>query len=297
MKVSFARKAFTFFNTIIMILFMITIVYPFLNVLAVSLNEGLDAMNGRIYIWPRVFSLEAYKSIFENSILFRAFTNSILRTVIGTVGGLFFTAGIAYILSRKDLVYRRFFILLFVITMYIRGGMIPTYILMNNLGLINNFLVYILPIPMLLNVWNLMIMRSFFEEIPESLIESAEISGANGFQIFTHIILPVSKPVLATVTLFIAVAQWNSWYDTYVYTNSNDFITLQGLLIKILMESQTDFYSNIYAEMDIEQRLAQATPETIKMATIIVTTVPIVLVYPYLQKYFVKGLMIGAVKG
>ena len=295
MKTSKGRKLFMTFNYIFMIFFMASILYPFLNVLAISFSQGQDAAFGQIHIMPRVFSTEAYKTIFENAQIFRAFRNSVSRTIIGTITGLSFTAGLAYILSKKNLVGRRYYIFIFVLTMYLSGGMIPNFILMTNLGLIDNFLVYI--IPQLLNVWNMMVMRAYFEEIPDSLTEAAEINGANGFQIFTRIILPVSKPVLATVALFIAVSQWNSWYDTYVYTSFNNLLTLQGLLIKILMESQADILANDLSAMDIEQRMQQATPETIKMATIIISTLPIVMVYPYLQKHFVKGIMVGAVKG
>ena len=295
MKTSKGRKLFMTFNYIFMIFFMASILYPFLNVLAISFSQGQDPAFGQIHIMPRVFSTEAYKTIFENAQIFRAFRNSVSRTIIGTITGLSFTAGLAYILSKKNLVGRRYYIFIFVLTMYLSGGMIPNFILMTNLGLIDNFLVYI--IPQLLNVWNMMVMRAYFEEIPDSLTEAAEINGANGFQIFTRIILPVSKPVLATVALFIAVSQWNSWYDTYVYTSFNNLLTLQGLLIKILMESQADILANDLSAMDIEQRMQQATPETIKMATIIISTLPIVMVYPYLQKHFVKGIMVGAVKG
>lgn len=294
MKIHKKERLFVWVNNIFLFLFACTIIYPFLNVLAISLNDGRDAMRSGIHIFPRMFSLQAYKPIFAKSALLQAFVNSVSRTALGTVFGLAFTAILGYLLSNKKLVFRRLFIFYFVFTMYFSGGMIPDYILIRKLGLINRFSVYI--VPSLFVCWNVIIMRSFFESLPVSLKEAARIDGASEWRTLWQIILPISTPVLATVALFIMVGQWNAWYDTYIYTNKPELITLQGILVQILSESQAQYLSNVTTQT-LEENARKPTPETIKMATIVITTLPIVFVYPMLQKYFVKGIMVGAVKG
>ncbi len=287
-------KVFGFVNNLLMFFISLSILYPFLNILAISLNDGQDARRGGIYIWPRKLSFLAYETVFSKSGLLGNTMVSIARTVLGTLLGLAFTSLLAYILSNKELVFRRFIIFLFVFTMYFSGGIMPDYLLVRQLGLYNNFLVYI--IPCLLGVWNVMVMRQFFEELPPSLVNSAKIDGASEMRILTSIILPISTPVLATVALFIAVSQWSAWYDTYIYTSKSSLSTLQNVLVKILRESQANIMGDTSAIRDMEEKARKATPEVIKMATIIITTAPIVMIYPFLQKYFVKGIMIGAVK-
>jgi len=279
----------------IFMLFVIVItLYPFLNILAKSLNDPVDTVKGGIHIIPRVFTFDNYVSLFEGgSNLPAAFRMSILRTVLGTFTGLFCCALFAFPLSRSDFVFRRSFTIILVITMYIGGGLIPDFLLIRRLGLINNFWVYI--IPWLINAFNVIVIRAYMDTIPISLQESAKIDGANDFKIFYKIILPLCKPVLATIALFIAVAQWNSWFDTYLYArNSNVLSTLQFELMKVLdnasaMGSQVDIYS-------VGLRQARRNPEALKMAITIIATVPILVVYPFLQRYFVSGITLGAVK-
>lgn len=287
--------AFSIVNTILMVLFMALVLYPFLNVVAVALNDGVDAMRGNIYIWPRKFSLNAIKAVFGRRNIQTALFNSIARTVIATPLALLCTSGLSFILSHKDLIGRRFFILIFVFTMYFGGGIIPTYLMIRSLGLLDNFLVYI--IPSLVGVYNMMLIRAYFEDMPDSVSESARIDGANEFTVFVRIMLPMAKPVLATVTLFLAVGQWNAWYDTYIYTTSESLTTLQGILIGILKEAQANLYDTGKTTQEMIEKAQTVTPETVKNATILFTTIPIVMVYPFLQKYFVKGIMLGAVKG
>jgi putative aldouronate transport system permease protein len=199
----------------------------------------------------------------------------------------------AFVLSRADFVFRKFFTTLLVVTMYVGGGMIPEYILIRNLGLINNFWVYI--IPWLINAFNVIVIRAYIDNIPLSLQESAKMDGANDVSIFFKIIMPLCKPVLATIALFVAVGQWNSWFDTYLYTRSiRELSTLQFELMKVLDSAQS-IGSNVdlYSE---GLRAAKRNPEAMKMAITIIATVPILAVYPFLQKYFVTGLTIGAVK-
>ncbi|MEO1780482.1 carbohydrate ABC transporter permease [Enterococcus diestrammenae] len=279
-----------------MIVVVVVTLYPFLNVLAVSLNDAVDTAKGGLHIWPRKFTLQNYQEIFSgNSQLIRAFINSVLRTVIGTAAGVFCTCVMAYVLSRKDFVFRKPVSILLILTMYISGGMIPGYILIRSLGLVNNFAVYILP--MLLSAFNVIIIRSFIDNLPDALEESAKIDGANDFVIFFKIIMPLCIPAIATVALFIAVGQWNSWFDTYLYARSNaNMTTLQYELMKILDNASQNSSAGNSVALDQLQNQTKTTPESIKMAITIIATVPILVVYPFLQKYFVSGLTLGAVK-
>ena len=279
---------------VFMLFVIVVTLFPFLNILAKSFNDPIDTVKGGIHIIPRVFTIDNYISLFEGgSNLPAAFRMSILRTVLGTLTGLFCCALFAFPLSRSDFVFRRSFTIILVITMYIGGGLIPDFLLIRNLGLINNFWVYI--IPWLINAFNVIVIRAYMDTIPISLQESAKIDGANDFKIFYKIILPLCKPVLATIALFIAVAQWNSWFDTYLYArNSNVLTTLQFELMKVLdnasaMGAQVDIYS-------VGLRQAKRNPEALKMAITIIATVPILVVYPFLQRYFVSGITLGAVK-
>lgn len=268
--------------------------YPFLNILAISLNDAVDTARGGIHIWPREFTLANYQEIFgSNDLLFQAFLMSIIRTVVGTITGIIASTMLAYTLSRKDFVLNGFVGLLLVLTMFISGGLIPEYMLIRNLGLINDFSVYILP--MLLTAFNVIVIRSFMDNLPVALEESAKIDGANDFVIFSKIIIPLCMPVIATIALFLAVAQWNSWFDTYLYARGNEALTtLQFELMKIL--DNANISSGDINSQNAEVIAGKTNPQSIKMAITIIATVPILLVYPFLQKYFVTGLTLGAVK-
>lgn len=288
------KKKWTAFD-IILTLFMLFVVvitlYPFLNILAISLNDATDTARGGIHIWPREFTFANYEEIFgSNDRLLQAFFMSILRTVIGTVTGIIASTMLAYTLSRKDFVLNGFVGLLLVLTMFISGGLIPEYMLIRNLGLINDFSVYILP--MLLSAFNVIVIRSFMDNLPAALEESAKIDGANDFVIFSRIIIPLCMPVIATIALFLAVAQWNSWFDTYLYARSNEALTtLQFELMKII--DNANISSGDINSQNAEIVAGQTNPQSIKMAITIIATVPILLVYPFLQKYFVTGLTLG----
>lgn len=292
-KLSTGDKAFNIVNYTIMVLLAIVTLYPFLNVLAISLNNSLDTVKGGITIFPREFTLANYKAIFENESIAISMVISVLRTVAGTVAGIFSTAMVAFVISRKDFFARKFVTVLFVITMYVSGGLIPEYMLIRHLGLHGNFMVYILP--GLISVFNVIVLRSFIDGLPFELQEAAKLDGANDLTIFFKIILPLCVPVIATLSLFIAVGQWNSWFDTYLYCNSNKYLTtLQYELQKILLSSQASG-QNIYGGSDIQARI-RITPESIRMAMTVVATVPILLVYPFVQRYFISGLTLGSVK-
>lgn len=291
-KKKFKISTFDVVLTIIMCLIIVVTVYPFLNVLTVSLNDAADTVKGGIYIWPRKFTFANYQQVFSGSSkLPLAFFNSVLRTVIGTLTGVIATAMVAYTLSRRDFIFNKFVTLLFVITMYVSGGLIPEYLVIRNLGLINNFAVYILP--GLISAFNVIVMRSFMDGLPEALYESAKIDGANDWTTFYKIVMPLCLPVVATISLFIAVGQWNSWFDTYLYARGNNSMTtLQYELMKIIDNAS----SNVDINNPLLQNASKSNPQSIKMAITMVATIPILLVYPFVQKYFVTGMTLGAVK-
>ncbi|MBY9080695.1 carbohydrate ABC transporter permease [Paenibacillus sp. HN-1] len=277
-----------------MIVVTVLTIYPFLNVLAVSFNDSVDTVRGGITVWPRKFTMENYSLIFTYGSLITGFKISILRTIIGTVAGLISSSMLAYTLAREDFQARRFISVFLAVTMYVSGGLIPGFILMRDLHLMNTFAVYILP--GLVSAFNVFVIRSFIDALPNALQESAKLDGANDFTIYLRIILPLCKPALATVALFLAVGQWNSWFDTYLFNGSNEALTtLQYELMKIL-QSTTSTATNSQDAANMAERMAQVSPESVKMAITIIVTVPILIVYPFLQKYFVKGMTLGAVK-
>ncbi len=269
-----------------------TTVYPFIYLLVISLNETQDALRGGLYFWPRKFTLDNYLYVFENERLARAALNSVLRTVIQTVLSVFACGMLAYVLSRKTFMFRKAFSLTLIITMYVSGGLIPYYLLIKNLGLLNTFAVYI--VPGLVNAFYIFIMRTFFEQLPDGLVESAYIDGANDFRIFTGIVMPISLPVVATVALYVSVGEWNSWFDNYLFNSRNEKLAvLQYELQKMIQVVEN---SSANAGESTEESTRIISPLTIKSTLTILVTVPILLIYPFLQKYFVKGLTLGAMK-
>ncbi|MCM3040676.1 carbohydrate ABC transporter permease [Paenibacillus motobuensis] len=286
-------KIFDIINVVILGLVLMITLYPFLNVLAISLNDSTDTVRGGIYLWPREFTLENYRTIFSYSSLKQGFLITILRTLSGTLLGLISSSMLAYTLSRPDFKARRFVSVFLALTMYFSGGMVPTYMLMRHLHLIGTFWIYILP--GIVSAFNVFIIRSFIDGLPYALQESAKLDGANDFKIYYKVILPLCKPVLATISLFLAVGQWNSWFDTYLYNgNKPHLTTLQYELMKILQS--TNQGASMVNANDLANQMAQVSPESIKMAITIVVTVPILVVYPFLQRYFVDGMTLGAVK-
>ncbi|MDQ6422689.1 carbohydrate ABC transporter permease [Paenibacillus sp. LHD-117] len=277
---------------LVMIIAAIVTLYPFLNVLAISFNDSIDTVRGGITIFPREFTFDNYATIFAFDGLLTGFKNSVIRTVVGTVIGVLAASMLAYTLSRRDFQARKWMSVLFTMTMYFSGGLIPGYMLMRHLGLIGTFEVYI--IPAILSVWNVFVVRSYIDNLPIALQESAKIDGANDWTIFWRVILPLCQPVLATIALFVAVGHWNAWFDTYLFNNMKaENTTLQYELMKVLQSTQS---GNNYRDPNAQQAIASVSPESIKMAITIVVTVPILMVYPFLQRYFVKGMTLGAVK-
>lgn len=299
-KKSFGSRLFDVINVIIMIFIIFITLYPFLNALAISLNDADDTVRGGITFYPRVFTLQNYKMVFTNPLIYNAYGITIARTAIGTITGLLFTAMLAFGLSHKHLKGRKFYTVLCIITMFFNGGLMPTYFLIRSLGLMNNFLVYI--IPSLVSVWNMMLMRTYFQGIPDALEESARIDGANYFTVFFRIILPISKPIVATIALFIAVGHWNAWFDASIYITKQSLKPVQNVLLSIISEAKfaesiAKTTSAAGADMSNIAKGRKVNVRSITMATMIVTVLPIIMVYPFVQRYFIEGIMIGSLKG
>ncbi|KWX85098.1 sugar ABC transporter permease [Paenibacillus riograndensis] len=283
-------------NTIFMLFVVTVTLYPFLQTLAVSFNDGSDTLAGGIYLWPRAWTLENYRAVFISGTIYHAAFISVSRTIISTVLGVFLTTMLAYALAQPQYIFRKKIGLLFILTMYFNAGLIPNYFLIKNMGLLHNFMVYILP--SLVSAFNLIIMRTYIRGLPFSLTESAKIDGAGEFKIFWKIIFPLCTPVLATVALFIAVGSWNAWFDTFLYASSDlKLSTLQYEMMKMLgsiMSANND--PSMLAGNQNNQVQSLVTPASMRSAITIVTAVPILFVYPFLQKYFVVGLNLGSVK-
>lgn len=275
-------------------------VYPFWNTLALSFNDGLDSLKGGIRLIPRKFTLRNYTNLFETDYIFRAGLISVSRTILQTVLNVFCTSLLAYSLSRKEFVLKKSLTAIIVISMYVNAGLIPGYMLTKKLGLLNNYLVYI--IPNLIDAFNFILVRTYINGLPDSFVESARIDGANEFRIFMQIIMPLIIPSIAMTCLFVAVNAWNSWFDTYLYTSGKKNLhSLQYVLMSFLQASQQQSNSasnaNALAVAAASgASAAQVTPVAIRASITIVATVPILIVYPFVQKYFVTGMTIGGVK-
>lgn len=294
-RMSLGDRIFEIVNYTLLILLVIVTLYPMLNTLAVSFNDATDSLRGGIYLWPRKWTLENYKFVFQEANILNAALISVLRTVIGTVLSVFCSAMVAYTISRPEYVLRKFVTIAFVLTMYFNGGLIPTYLLMRDLGLIGTFWIYIWP--GLIGVFNLIVIRSFIESLPANLLESAKIDGAGDFRTFFHIVLPLCTPVLATVSLFTGVWQWNSWFDVFLYNSSKENLsTLQYELQKVLQFSSASIQRVDFQAAAAQGGIKRVTPYAIRATMMIVVSVPIIIVYPFLQKYFVKGMLVGGVK-
>lgn len=265
-------------------------VYPFYYVFMLSFNEGVDASLGGIYWLPRKFTLTNYSKFFTDWKWIRGLGVTVARTAVGTFLGVLFTTLVAYGISFKDLIGRKAYMTFIIICMYFSGGVIPYYTLLRGLHLIDTFWVYV--VPGMLNLFYITIGRTFFEGIPDSLRESAKIDGASELRIFTKIIMPISKPFMATLALFIGVAHWNNWYDSTFFVKTKTLRTLPYLMMEIINQFQTN-------AADLNAAAHQSTGTTslsVQMAAMVVSVVPIIFIYPFLQKYFVTGMMVGAVK-
>lgn len=282
-------SVFDIFNIMFMCFVTLITLYPFYYVIVSSLNEPLDLLRGPVYLFPRKFSLANYFYVLQDEKILKAAFITISRTVIGSVSAVIFTAAFAYGVSKKWLLGHKFFLGMALITMYFSGGLIPTYLLISHgLKLQGNFLVFI--IPNLFNAFNAFIMLAFFRGISAEIEESAKIDGANDLIIFIRLILPISLPILATITLFNGVFHWNSWFDALLY-GGRKLETLQQYLVKAIQST------NVSAKASAYVSTLTVSSTSVRMTTMVITAFPIVIAYPFLQRYFVKGIMIGSLKG
>lgn len=281
---------FDYFNYAFMILFALITIYPFWYVVIGSISNGQDFAGGGVWFFPRMFTLANYRVVFADSRLWLGLKNTILKTVIGVTTSLIFTSCTAYGLSSRKLRHRKIFHWINIFTMFFSGGLIPYFMIVSLLGLYDNFLVYV--IPSIYSVYNMLIISSFFKNISSEIREAAVIDGAREFLIWWKIYMPLSKPCLATVGLWIAVGHWNSYMGTMLYTQGTDLLTLQYYLVKLIKQSSVPILDGDFAAI---QRETSAL--TISFAAIIISTVPIFCLYPFLQKYFTKGIMLGSIKG
>ena len=292
-KKTLGENAFDWLNCFIMITVLVITIYPFLHILAVSLNEARDAAAGGIGIWPRVFSVDSYETVFGFPNIFNAMLVSVARTLVGTLLSLIVSSAAAYALVDNKMKGYKLIYNIFVVSMFVNGGLIPTFMLNLNLGLYDSFWVYILP--GMFSVFNMILFRTYILQLPYELFESALIDGAGDFRIYAQIIMPLCLPIIATLALFVAVNQWNAWRDTLFFTKSESLETLQYVMMKVIRQAEAA--SMAKKARSLLRPSISVTPESIKMAITIIATLPILVVYPFLQRFFIKGMVIGAVKG
>ncbi len=291
------EKVFDAVNLILLTLLAISMVYPFIYVLAISLNDPNDSALGGIWLYPRVLSFESYKIIFSDESLLMASLVSVARTVLGTVLTVICSSMFAYVFTRNEFViYKPLKVFFFFAMFFGGGGLIPTYLLYLNLGLYDTFWVYI--IPAIIDLWYVVLFRTYFRSIPSDLTDAAKVDGAGDFQVYLRILMPVSKPIIATIALFSAVNQWNAYRDTLYYTVNKNLRTLQYIVMEMIKKAEGTHMINRKEMFEMfHGNAATADPVSLRMAITICTLIPIVMVYPFLQKYFMKGMMIGSMKG
>lgn len=297
MRSSFSdRVMMAFIYTFLIVLAFVSL-YPFWNSAVISLNEGLDTGKGGITFWPRKFTMENYNLVFENEKIINGFVISILRTVIGTIGSILCTSIFAYGMTKRELMGRKYYMILCIITIYFGGGLIPTFMLMRNLGLFDSFWVFI--IPSLVTIWNMIVFRTFFMGLPGGLEESAKIDGCGYWGTFFRIIVPLSGPVIATLSLFTAINHWNEWFTASIYITNENLIPVQTLLRQILNSNIISEISSSALDTASSSRIDNmklVTSKSLSAATMMVATIPIVIVYPFVQRFFVKGVLVGSLK-
>ena len=300
MKGIHSDKAFTVINYTLLVIITLIILYPLYFTVIASISEPYDVVSGNVVLWPKGFTLDSYRQIFQNEEIWVGFRNSVAYTVFGTLMSLVLTIPAAYALSKKNLWGRGLITTYFVIIMYFSGGLLPTYLVVRDLGLLNQ--PYTLIIIGSFSVYNMVVARTYYQSsIPESLYEAAEIDGCSGFGQFFRIAVPLSKPIIAVIALYYAVGRWNDFYNSLVYITNSDYYSLQQVLRNILLESQNALAAIGVTTMSSEEMVyfmrRAYMAEAMKYAIIFVSSLPMLLIYPLVQKHFVKGVMIGSVKG
>lgn len=290
-KITSGERVFSAVNIIILTALLILFLYPVLYILFGSFSDPGKMMEHRgILFAPLGFTLEAYKLVLKNPLILTSYANTLYYVIAGTAINVFLTTLGAYCLSRKKLLLKNFFMLLITFTMFFSGGLVPSYLLVKSLHLQDTR--WVMLIPTAISAYNLIIMRTFFNGIPDSLEESAKIDGAGDFTVLFKILVPVAKPVIAVMVLFYGVGHWNEWFNASIYMTDRDLFPLQLILREILIQNSTDSMMT-----DVGGADKALIGESVKYATIVVATVPILFIYPFLQKYFQKGFMLGSVKG
>ncbi|MFE5317531.1 carbohydrate ABC transporter permease [Paenibacillus sp. NPDC056579] len=286
-------KMFTIINYTVLSLFLITIMYPLIYIVSASISSSEAVISGAVWLWPIDPTLDGYSAVFKHKLIWSGFMNSIFYTVAGTAINVVMTILAAYPLSRKDFYGKNVFMFLFVFTMMFSGGLIPTYLVVKDLGLLNT--TWSMLLPGALGVWNMIITRTYFQTtIPDELLEASQLDGCTDFQFIWKIVLPLSGPIIAVITLFYAVGHWNSYFNALIYLKNQNLYPLQLVLRDILVQNDVD----LNMLMDVaEQAKREGLRELLKYSLIVVATVPLLVVYPFVQKYFVKGVMIGSLKG
>lgn len=289
------EKLFAVVNNVFMIAFVLLTVYPFWYVIVYSLNSAADSNMGGLFLYPREFTLANYKVVFFQGGIYQAFLVSVLRVAVAVPLHLLVTSLSAYALSREKVVLRKFFIFVFFVTMIFGGGLIPYYLLLNSIGLLDTFWVFVLPA--LFSVWDFIVFKTMFKtSVPESLIEAALIDGAGHAQIYARIVVPLSIPVFAALGIFTAVAHWNDWFAGLYFVRNVDLMPLQSYLRTLIYQQGNGSTMNLIIQSVSEFEIRKVNTITVSMAAVVVTVSPILVVYPFLQKYFVSGVMVGAIK-
>ncbi len=296
MKLSIGDKSMMTVIYALLILLGFTTIYPFWNSVVIAFNSGHDTALGGITFWPREFTLDNFDLVFQDKRLLQGFYISVLRTLAGTFVSIVCTAIFSYGMSKKELMGKKYYMIMCVFTMYFSGGLIPLFLLNRTLGLMNTF--WVLVIPGVISVWNMIVFRTFFQALPNGLEESAKIDGCGYWGTFFRIIVPLSGPVIATLSLFVAVFHWNDWFTASIYISNTHLFPIQTMLQQILnsnIMSDQLMQANAAAQEHLT-RMQSITTKSLTMATMIVSTLPIIMVYPFVQKYFVKGVLVGSLK-
>lgn len=286
------RVMYAVINTIL-ILFSLCVLFPLINVLASSFSSSVAVTTGKVFLWPVDFSLAGYEMIFSHKLILSSYSNTFFYTIVGTINNMIVTIFAAYPLSRKELPFRNLFMTLIMITMFFSGGLVPYYLLMNSLHLINTPWVMILPG---LTAFNVIILRTAFHSIPEELYEAAQIDGCSYWKYLIRVMIPLAKPTISVLTLFYAVGNWNRYFEALIFLKDRSLFPLQVVLREILTRASVQL-SDMTTSNAAELANMQGMAELIKYALIVVATVPILIVYPFIQRYFVKGVMVGSLKG
>ena len=293
-KAPLGDKIFIILIYILLAVIMLVVFLPLVYIVSASFSDPQAVISNEVWFLPVRPTLRGYQAVFKNRNILTGFANSFYYMIVGTLVNIVMTVMCAYPLSRKEFTARNKVAMIFVFTMYFSGGLIPTYMVIKALGLIDNFFVFIFP--GMINIYWMILVRTYIEGLPKELFEAASSEGAGEFTIFLKVVLPLSMPVLATILLFSAISHWNAWYDSYIYTYKPQLKTLQAVLVKILNQYQTGAMVSQAQQMANEAKKMPVSSESIRMTVTMVATLPIILVYPFLQKYFIKGMLIGAVK-